>query len=136
MKYMLDTNICIFAIKHKPEAVIKAVTSHSASDICISSITYAELMHGVEKSQARMKNLLALKFFLSSITILPFGMRASEEYGKIVADLQSKGTPIGPIDTLTSAHPRPEHSIPLPNNTRQFQRVIESESEDRTRCGQ
>ena len=136
MTYMLDTNICIFAIKHKPEAVIKAVTSHSASDICISSITYAELMHGVEKSQARMKNLLALKFFLSSITILPFGMRASEEYGKIVADLQSKGTPIGPMDTLISAHARSENLILVTNNTREFQRVIDLELEDWTRCDQ
>lgn len=131
---MLDTNICIFAIKHKPKAVIKAITSHSARDICISSITYAELMHGVEKSQARMKNLLALKFFLSSITILPFGMQASEEYGKIIADLQIKGTPIGPMDTLIAAHAKAENLILVTNNTREFQRVAGLALEDWARC--
>ena len=63
-------------------------------------------------------------------------MRASEEYGKIVADLQSKGTPIGPMDTLISAHARSENLILVTNNTREFQRVIDLELEDWTRCDQ
>lgn len=53
MKYMLDTNICIYTIKQKPEAVIRNFLKRDPDEICISAITYAELMHGVEKSQAR-----------------------------------------------------------------------------------
>ncbi len=72
MKYMLDTNICIFIIKNKPENVIKKFMKHEQEDICISSITYAELVHGVEKSQAKEQNRIALMLFLSEISIIPF----------------------------------------------------------------
>lgn len=67
MKYMLDTNICIYAIKHKPDAVIKRFLMHKPEDICISAITYAELIHGVEKSMAVERNRVALSLFLSLI---------------------------------------------------------------------
>ena len=75
MKYMLDTNICIYAIKQEPEVVLQKILKHHPSDICISSITYAELMHGVEKSQSKDKNRLALtvmqnqRVLLSLLTI-------------------------------------------------------------------
>ena len=69
MKYMLDTNICIYAIKNKPKEVIKHILSHKSDELCISAISYGELMHGVEKSTYREKNYLARSLFLSSITI-------------------------------------------------------------------
>lgn len=101
MKYMLDTNICICAIKQKPKLVIANMMAHNPNDICISSITYAELMHGVEKSQAVEKNRLALTLFLSAIEIWEFHASAAEAYGKIRADLEKQGTPhrpSGPAD--------------------------------------
>lgn len=52
MRYMLDTNICIYSIKHKPKQVFLKLQEHDPEDICISSVTYAKLVHGVEKSQA------------------------------------------------------------------------------------
>ena len=105
MKYMLDTNICIFIIKHKPESVIMKFLSHSPEDLCISAITYAELVHGVEKSQAVAKNRLALSLMLSTIAVLDFDADAAVEYGRIRAALEKKGTPIGPLDTIF----RPSH---------------------------
>ena len=60
MRYMLDTNICIYTIKHKPPEVIQRFLSHDPSELCISSITYAELMHGVEKSMAAERNRIAI----------------------------------------------------------------------------
>ena len=81
MKYMLDTNICIYAIKHKPPEVIRIFLKHDPDDMCISSITYGELMHGVEKSQSVERNRVAITLFLSSIEILPFDAEAAEEYG-------------------------------------------------------
>ena len=72
MRYMLDTNICIYSIKHKPESVFRKLQEHDPSEICISSITYAELVHGVEKSQAVEKNRLALVLLLANIEILDF----------------------------------------------------------------
>ena len=123
MKYMLDTNICIYAIKHKPEIVIKRFLAHNPDEMCISAITYGELMHGVEKSQSTEKNRIALALFLSPITILEFGAEAAEEYGRIRADLEKKGTPIGSMDLLIAAHAKAEQLIIVTNNTREFKRV-------------
>ena len=121
MKYMLDTNICIYAIKHKPEIVIKRFLAHNPDEMCISAITYGELMHGVEKSQSTEKNRIALALFLSPI--LEFGAEAAEEYGRIGADLEKKGTPIGSMDLLIAAHAKAEQLIIVTNNTREFKRV-------------
>ena len=52
MRYMLDTNICIYLIKHKPPQVFEKLQEHNPDEICISAVTYAELVHGVEKSKA------------------------------------------------------------------------------------
>ena len=130
MKYMLDTNICIYVIKHKPEAVIKRFFMHDPRELCISSITYAELMYGVEKSQKVDKNRLAMMLFLSPITILDFSARAAEEYGKIRADLEKQGTPIGPLDMQIAGHAKAEELILVTNNTREFLRVKDLEVED------
>ena len=133
MKYMLDTNICIYAIKHKPPEVIKNFLSHDPDDLCISSITYAELMHGVEKSMAMEKNRVAITMFLSPISILDFDAYAAEEYGRIRADLERKGTPIGPMDMLIAAHAKSEDLILVTNNTREFERVNDLTVEDWTK---
>ena len=130
MKYMLDTNICIYTIKHKPPEVIKAFLCHEPD---ISSITYGELMHGVEKSQAVERNRAAITLFLSAISILPFDSDAAEEYGAVRADLERKGTPIGPMDMLIAGHARSRGLILVTNNTREFFRVNELEVEDWTK---
>ena len=133
MKYMLDTNICIYTIKHKPPEVIKAFLCHEPDDMCISSITYGELMHGVEKSQAVERNRAAITLFLSAISILPFDSDAAEEYGAVRADLERNGTPIGPMDMLIAGHARSRGLILVTNNTREFFRVNELEVEDWTK---
>lgn len=97
--------------------------AHDPNDICISSITYAELMHGVEKSQAIEKSRLALTLFLSAIGIREFHASAAEAYGNIRADLEKHGTPIGPLDLLIVGHARSEGCVLVMNNTREFQRV-------------
>lgn len=123
MRYMLDTNICIFAIKKKPETAIRNLLEHSVSEMCVSAITYAELMHGVENSATRDKNMAALTMFLSHIAILPFDDKAAMEYGNIRTALQRQGTPIGPMDTLIAAHARALGLTVVTNNTREFERV-------------
>ena len=80
-------------------------------------------MHGVEKSQAVEKNRIAMSLFLSPITILYFDSYAAEEYGKIRADLERKGTPIGPLDMLIAGHAKSEGLTVVTNNTREFCRV-------------
>ncbi len=123
MKYMLDTNICIYTIKHKPDTVIQNFLLHDPEEMCISAVTYAELMHGVEKSRAADKNRIALSLFLSPLTILDFSVRAAEEYGKIRAELERRGTPIGTMDLLIAGHARAERLVLVTNNTKEFLRV-------------
>ena len=123
MRYMLDTNICIYSIKHKPESVFRKLQEHDPSEICISSVTYAELVHGVEKSQAVEKNRLALVLLLANIEILDFDTLAAEAYGKIRADLEKGGTPIGPLDMMIAGHAKSLDYCIVTNNTKEFSRV-------------
>ena len=123
MRYMLDTNICIYAIKHKPRKVIERLKEHNPSEICISSVTYAELIHGVEKSKAVDKNRIALTLLLTDIEILPFDAGAAEGYGEIRAELERKGTPIGPLDMMIAGHARSLGYTVVTNNIKEFERI-------------
>lgn len=123
MRYMLDTNICIYAIKQNPDKVLLELKKHDPSSICISSLTYGELMYGVEKSKAKEKNLIALLYLLSNIEIIGFDNKAAEEYGRIRADLEKRGTPIGTIDTMITAHCKSLNYTVVTNNEKEFKRV-------------
>jgi tRNA(fMet)-specific endonuclease VapC len=123
MKYMLDTNICLYLIKKKPENVLINLHSKIVDGVTISAITLAELMHGVEASAYPEKNALALNQFLSIVDILPFDDEAASEYGKICATLRRQGTPIGAMDMLIAAHAKAKGLIVVTNNIREFKRV-------------
>ena len=130
MKYMLDTNICIYAIKQKPKIVLYQLQKHDPSKICISSITYAELIHGVEKSNYVDKNRIALALLLANITIVSFDSFAAESYGKIRAELVKNGTPIGPMDMLIAGHAMSLGYTLVTNNTKEFNRIKHLKIED------
>lgn len=123
MRYMLDTNICIYVIKHKPETVFQKLQNTNPEDVCISSVTYAELVHGVEKSAAVEKNRLALSMLLANMEILNFDVDAADCYGKIRAVLEKKGTPIGPLDMMIAAHAQSLGYTVVTNNVKEFSRV-------------
>ena len=123
MRYMLDTNICIYTIKHKPEKVFQRLQEINPEDICVSSVTYAELVHGVEKSAAVEKNRLALLMLLANIEILNFDVDAADCYGKIKADLDKKGTPIDPLDMMIAGHAISMGYAVVTNNVKEFSRV-------------
>ena len=123
MRYMLDTNICIYVIKHKPETVFQKLQNINPEDVCISSVTYAELVHGVEKSAAVEKNRLALSMLLANMEILDFDVDAADCYGKIRAVLEKKGTPIGPLDMMIAAHAQSLGYTVVTNNVKEFSRV-------------
>ena len=120
---MLDTNICIYVIKHKPETVFQKLQNTNPEDVCISSVTYAELVHGVEKSAAVEKNRLALSMLLANMEILDFDVDAADCYGKIRAVLEKKGTPIGPLDMMITAHAQSLGYTVVTNNVKEFSRV-------------
>lgn len=123
MTYMLDTNICIYAMKKRPEQVLKRLKEALHSGVCISSITLAELEYGMKHSSNPAKNEEALLRFLVPFSILDFGPNAASEYGEIRARLQEQGTPIGPLDMLIAGHARSERLVLVTNNVREFERV-------------
>ena len=122
LKYMLDTNIVIYVIKRRPVELLEVFNRH-AGQMCISSITLAELLHGVEKSSTPDRNLLRVEDFLSRLEILQYGTKAASHYGEIRADLERKGTPIGVNDLHIAGHARSEGLTLVSNNTRDFERV-------------
>lgn len=127
---MLDTNICIYAMKNKPEQVLQRLKSSLEIGLCISAITLAELELGVEKSSRPEQNAFALMQFLSVIEVLPFTDLAAVEYGKICAYLQKKGTPIGTMDMLIAAHAKSENAVIVTNNVKEFERVLDLKIEN------
>lgn len=123
MKYLLDTNICIYLIKRKPREVLQKFEAHAVGDIAISSITVAELQYGVQKSQHLKKNQQALDQFLIPLVVVDFDYDASVVYGKIRATLEAQGRPIGALDTLIAAHALSLDLILVTNNVKEFSRV-------------
>ncbi len=122
MKYILDTNICIYIINNKPKQVFERFRACQLGDITISSITAGELAFGVEKSGS-MRNKLALEKFISPLNVLPFSEKAIWHYAKTRHYLQSQGMPIGSLDMLIAGHALSENLILVTNNTKEFQRV-------------
>lgn len=129
-QYMLDTNMCIYIIKKNPKSVFEKFMTLKISDVCISSITLAELMYGAEKSQHVQKNKIALEEFITPLEIVRFDENAASHYGIIRASLEKKGTPIGSLDMMIAAHAKSIHAILVTNNKKEFSRVNQLQIED------
>lgn len=123
MKYMLDTNICIYAMKNKPEKVLQRLKNEINEGVCISSITLAELEYGMKHSSNPAKNEQALLRFLVPLSVLPFGAAAASEYGEIRTFLQKQGTPIGSLNMLIAGHAKAEEITLVTNNVQEFEKV-------------
>ncbi len=123
MKFMLDTNICIYLIKQKPPKVLMHFKSHAVGDIGISSITLAELRYGVSRSQYVEKNRQALDEFILPLEITDFDEKAAEEYGAVRAYLEKAGKPAGSMDMLIGAHALSLGVTLVTNNVREFKQI-------------
>lgn len=123
MKYLLDTNICIYLIKKKPESVLRRLTQKDINDVGISSVTLSELEYGVEKSIHRDRNKLALAEFVAPLTVFPYDERVAPVYGRVRALLEKEGLPIGPLDLLIGAHALSLQAVLVTNNDKEFKRI-------------
>jgi tRNA(fMet)-specific endonuclease VapC len=132
VKYLLDTNICIYIIKNKPPLVLKKLQKCRPEDVALSSVTLAELYYGVEKSQSQEKNRTALALFTSSFDVLSFEEKAAHCFGKIRATLESQGKVIGPFDMMIGAHALSLELILVTNNTKEFSRIENLKIQDWT----
>lgn len=122
LRYMLDTNICIYVIKNRPES-LRTRFNEAADFLCISSIVQAELLYGVEKSDRVEANLKRVESFCARLAILSFDEAAAGHFGNIRATLERQGETIGSYDLMIAGHARSAGLALITNNEREFRRV-------------
>ncbi|MFA7340213.1 MAG: type II toxin-antitoxin system VapC family toxin [Candidatus Obscuribacterales bacterium] len=123
MNYLLDTDICIAIINRRSPKAISRLQACKLGSVALSTISVAELRFGADKSQAVAKNHEALDQFFLALEIKAFDEISAIAYGAIRADLERKGTPIGPLDTLIAAQALAHELILVTNNQNEFTRV-------------
>ncbi|HWT63099.1 MAG TPA: tRNA(fMet)-specific endonuclease VapC [Ochrobactrum sp.] len=131
LRYMLDTNICIFTIKNRPQQVREAFNRFH-DQLCISSVSLMELIYGAEKSAHPEKNLAVVEGFAARLEVLSYDEAAANHTGQLRAELARSGTPIGPYDQLIAGHARSRGLIIVTNNRGEFDRVPGLRVEDWT----
>ena len=125
MIFMLDTNICIYLLNRRTcyENILARIDGLAYQQVVISSLTLAELKYGIAKSVKKESNRTKLGYFLYQFECLPFDAEATSCYGDIRIQLESKGTPIGSLDTLIAAHALSLAATLVTNNVREFKCV-------------
>jgi len=122
LKFMLDTNICIFTIKNRPQEVRETFKRHHGQ-MCISTVTLMELIYGAEKSLNPERNLADVEGFAARLEVLSYDPEAAAHTGQLRAELVSLGKQIGPYDQMIAGHARSRGLIVVTNNRREFDRV-------------
>jgi len=123
MKYLLDTNICIYIIRKREPKIFERLRTEQIDSIALSSITIAEMEYGICKSNNQIRNRIGYMEFIMPFSILSFDDKAAAVYGQIRADLERKGTIIGGVDLLIGAHAKSLGLTLVTNNEREFQRI-------------
>lgn len=121
--YLLDTNICIYLINQRPEAVLQRFAMLKPSQVSLSIITWGELYYGAYKSEKLQHNLANLQQLSGLLEVLPLPVSAAEHYGQVRASLQRVGRPIGGNDLWIAAHALAEGYVLVTHNTKEFDRV-------------
>ncbi len=133
MRFMLDSDTCIYIIKRRPQEVLRRFSHYDVSEVGISSITLAELAFGAAKSQQPERAGAALEEFVLPLEVAPFDHAAAKSYGTIRAELEREGVAIGPLDTLIAGHALSLAVTLVTHNTKEFSRVAGLRLADWTR---
>lgn len=121
--YMLDTDTSSYIIRDKPASVRERFAKIDSQQICISVITYAELLYGVKRSSSSKVNRPIVENYVRHLVIQPWDEMAADHYSTIRTFLESSGQPIGGMDTQIAAHALSLDAVLVTNNTRHFERV-------------
>lgn len=130
LKYLLDTNICIYIAKQKPIHIFSRFEELVIGEACMSTITYGELFYGAQKSQQSQKNMVLLQDLAQLIPPLPMPPEAGKQYGRIRTILEQKGMPIGNNDLWIAAHALSLDVTLVTNNMKEFNRIKELQLEN------
>ena len=123
MRFMLDTNTCVDLIRQRNDRILRRMLRLKPDDLCVSSVTLSELEYGAAKSADPGRNRLALATFMTPLSVMPYDDAVAPVYGKLRAELERAGTPIGPLDTLIAAHALSLGLTVVTDNEREFRRV-------------
>jgi tRNA(fMet)-specific endonuclease VapC len=123
MRYLLDTNICIYAMKRSPKNVFDRLRRCAIGDVGVSAITYSELEFGASNSRDPQGNRNLLNQFVAPLDVIAYEPQVAPVYGQIRTDLTRKGRPIGPLDMLIAAHALYLNCTLVTNNKKEFSRV-------------
>ena len=133
MKYLLDTNICVFLKAKRHPQLAARIRKTRKRDVAVSTVTEAELKYGAYKSNDPARNMTAVDALLATIAILPFESTAADAYGQIRATLEKSGQIIGPYDLMIAAQAIAHRLTIVTNNVREFSRVPGLAVEDWTK---
>ena len=128
--YLLDTNICIYAINGRSPKIINTFKSLPIGEIALSAVTLAELEYGASKSTRRDHNRLMLMGFASPFKILQFDSRDAELFGILRVYLERAGTPLGPYDLQIASQALARNCVLVTNNVREFERIPNLKTEN------
>lgn len=131
-QYMLDTNTVSHIIKGTLPAVRERLVEVPIGQICISAVTQGELMFGIAKRPEAKRLHAAVHEFLARVDVLPWDSITAECYGKLRADLESQGKPLGNLDMMIAAHAVATHAV-LVTNDLAFRQIKDLQVEDWTR---
>jgi len=122
-RYLLDTNICIYIRRKKPEEVLRRFRTLRPGEAVLSVITFGELVYGAEKSAQRGTALEMVRELAQVLPVQGLPETAAESYGTIRAELERKGEMIGNNDLWIAAHAKAAGLTLVTNNERDFRRV-------------
>jgi tRNA(fMet)-specific endonuclease VapC len=127
--YMLDTDTCSYTIRKKPASVVQAFWKHKDDEICISSVTYAELMYGAMRSGST-KIFASIERFVTYVHIVNFDDAAGKEYARIRCSLKAAGTPAAIADLMIAACARTKKAVLVTNNVKHFRKIPDMKIEN------
>ncbi|OFV89033.1 MAG: hypothetical protein A2V74_00705 [Acidobacteria bacterium RBG_16_70_10] len=123
MRFLLDTNACVDYLTGRYPKAVKRIQESSPEDLCLSSVVVAELRYGADHSARRRTNHARIDALLAEIECLDFDLRAAAAYGRVRAQLEAAGRPIGPNDMLIAAHALSRRLSVVTDNVAEFGRV-------------
>jgi tRNA(fMet)-specific endonuclease VapC len=123
VRHLLDTNACVDYLTGRYPKLVARIQSSSPDDLCLSSVVVAELQFGADHSARRRTNHGRIDALLDEIECLDFDLQAAASYGRVRAQLEAAGTPIGPNDMLIAAHALSRGLSVVTDNVAEFKRV-------------
>jgi len=121
--YMLDTDTCSYIIRERPIGVLQRFRKLTTEQVCISVVSYAELLYGVKRSSSKRVNRPIVDDFVRHLDIIKWDNEAAECYGEIRTSLEAGGTPIGAMDMMIAAHAKSMKATLVTNNQKHFAQV-------------